>query len=381
MKKLTTFLLTLATSFTLYAQSDYADCITDGPGTCLAAGGVVAVITVYTNPISGASTVLPIRGKMFDDVLGNPLWYVITNGVFGTNVTVLPFQDVNLPEGYMLYWSGHNNPPGYPMTYSSAYPIIVESSTGGVWSNEFYFCLYGIMTQTAGCGAVPGSDAMGIVEAVLYDGSNTNGLDNSLSSTTNSIMGRFGLGSCDARYTTNGSRASVSFVYFNLPPKPTTGPLLRQPWVNILSEPFLEGWCGFSTNTVNDGSLFSGFYMCLPNRNNPQNWRYGNSPCDSNPLKQFRVRFDGNSCCASAACASAPTLAATVNGGYMVLSFQALSGFLYKVDYQNNLGTSNWLPLTPWLTLPAGPIQMFDEMTGPRRFYRLGYRTNSLILP
>jgi hypothetical protein len=169
--------------------------VTGGPGTCLSAGGVVAVITVYTNTGSGQSTVLPVRVKMFDDVVGTPQWWAITNGVFGSNVTVLPFQDVSAPQGYMLYWPEHHNPYGYPTTYSSVYPIIIESSSGGTWSNEFYFCLYGVSTAVAGCGPcqVSSGESKGIVEAFLYDGSNTNGLDNTIAGTTNSIMGRFGL--------------------------------------------------------------------------------------------------------------------------------------------------------------------------------------------
>lgn len=378
MKTLIVFLLALAIQPLAHAYSDYASCVSGGA----VAGGVVTVITVYTNHGSGQSTVLPVRVKIHDEVVNNWQWYAITNGVFGTNVTVLPFQDVTVPQGYMLYWPEHHNPYGYPMSYTSAYPIFIESSSGGVWSNEFYFCLYGLTTKVAGCGPAPcpSSDSKGIVEAFLYDGSNTNGLDITGTS-TNSIMGRFGLGACDT-YDVN-SLMSVSFVYFNLPPKPTSPPYITQPWTNILSEPFLDWWCGFdkSKPLVLDGQVYAGFIMCGPNQDDPQNWQYTNSPCDSNPLKQFRVRFDGSSCCDSAPCASAPTLKASVSGGYMVLSFQALSGLLYKVDYKNSLSISNWLSLTPWLTLPPGPIQMFDEMIEPRRFYRLGYRTNSLILP
>src|ERR1035441_644285 len=70
---------------TSQAQSDYASCITDGPATCLSAGGVVAVITVYTNSATGKSKVLPVRVKMFNDVVGNPQWNAIVPGVFGTN--------------------------------------------------------------------------------------------------------------------------------------------------------------------------------------------------------------------------------------------------------------------------------------------------------
>ena len=377
MKTLITFLLlTLTTSFALYAQSNYADCIT-GPGTCLAAGGVVTVITVYTNQATGKSTVLPVRVRMFYDVLSNPLWYVITNGVFGTNVTVLPFQDVVVPEGYMLYWTGHYN----PRSYTSYYPIIVESSTGGVWSNEFYFCLYGLTTKVAGCGPAPcpSSDSKGIVEAFLYDGSNTNGLDITGTS-TNSIMGRFGLGACDT-YDTN-SWYSVSFVYFNLPPKPTSPPYITQPWTNILSEPFLDGWCGFdkSKPLILDGQLYAGFIMCGPNQNDTQNWRYPNSPCDSNPLKQFRVRFDGSPCCGST-CATAPKLAIEVRGGQALLSFSTLSGFDYSIYWQSNLYATNWFSLTPWITGAGYVFRTNDPVTTSKRFYQLRYQTNSLILP
>ena len=357
---------------TSQAQSDYASCITDGPATCLSAGGVVAVITVYTNSATGKSKVLPVRVKMFDDVLGNPLWYVITNGVFGSNVTVLPTQDVSAPQGYMQDWPGHPAPPGYSSTYSSSYPIIIESSTSGSWSNEFYFCLYGGSTASAGCGPAPhdSSSSKGIIEAKLYDGSNTNGLDNSVAVTTNSIMGRFGLGACDTRYVTVDSRSSVAFIYFNLPPKPTTDdPVLSQPWANILSEPFLEGWCGFSTNTIN-----SGFHMCWPNANNIQNWPHYPAPCDSNPLKQFRVRFDGNQCCDSQACASTPSLIYGVSAGKMNLSFQLQPGFSYEIVYKNDLRDTNWLTLLPWIG-GTGTIILRDPMTSPKRFYRLNYTT------
>ena len=103
MKTLVSLLFTITCLvLPLQAQSPYAHCITDGIATCLAAGGVVAVVTVYTNTATGKSTVLPVRVKMFDDVVGNPKWNAIVPGVFGTNITVLPFQDVSAPQGYML---------------------------------------------------------------------------------------------------------------------------------------------------------------------------------------------------------------------------------------------------------------------------------------
>jgi hypothetical protein len=306
---------------------------------------------------------------MFDDVVGNPKWNAIVPGVFGTNITVLPFQDVSAPQGYMLTYRGQS---GYPINYSCDYPIIIESSTGGSWSNEFYFCLYGVSAATLGYGPcqVSGGFPGGIVEAKLYDGSNTNGLDINGGGVyiTNSIMGRFGLGSCDSRYVTIESRSSVSFVYFNLPPHPVNPDFYCNPIANVLNQPFVQQWCGFGTNYT------AGFIMSAVNNDNPRNWRYPGSSCDSNTNKQFRVRFDGNQCCDSQACASTPSLIYGVSAGKMNLSFQLQPGFSYEIVYKNDLRDTNWLTLLPWIG-GTGTITLHDPMTSPKRFYRLNYTT------
>jgi hypothetical protein len=272
----------------------------------------------------------------------------------------------------MLTYRGQS---GYPINYSCDYPIIIESSTGGSWSNEFYFCLYGVSAATLGYGPcqVSGGFPGGIVEAKLYDGSNTNGLDINGGGVyiTNSIMGRFGLGSCDSRYVTIESRSSVSFVYFNLPPHPVNPDFYCNPIANVLNQPFVQQWCGFGTNYT------AGFIMSAVNNDNPRNWRYPGSSCDSNTNKQFRVRFDGSPCCDSQACATAlppPSLTASDDPGYMSLSLSMQTGFTYTVFYKNSLTDSNWLPLT--ILQGNGSVTVLDLMDHPSRFYRLGYRTN-----
>lgn len=364
------------------AYSDYASCI--GNNNCsIAAGGVVAVITIYTNQATGQSTVLPVRVKMFDEVMGNWQWWAITNGVFGTNVMVLPFQDVTVPQGYMLYWPEHHSTPGYPIYYSTAYPIFIESSDGGPWTNEFYFVLQGKFTKSEYYGPTPCTrcDEWGMIDATLYDGYNPE-------SGTNYLMTRLGLGgsnvgigddsgTCETVCTNNFRRSSVAFVYFNLRPKPESCPGLTCPWSDILQEPFLEGWSGFSTNIVWDESLRSGFILIgAPNTDYTANWRYPNSPCDSNPLKQFRIRFDGDACCAEAPCASGlKLLISRISTNRLNLTFPMESGYAYQILVKKTPTDLMWVPWSP-IVEGTGTITFRDYPTLPSRMYRLGRTTN-----
>jgi hypothetical protein len=316
----------------LQAQSPYASCVVGGSSSILAAGGVIAVITVYTNPSSGKSTVLPVRVKMFDDVIDNPLWN--TNFNFGSDVTVLPVQNVSVPQGYMLNWIGHNNPSGYPVTYSSVYPIVIESTTGGSWTNEFYLTLYGSLAQIYVC-SVPGTGHRGVVVGELWSPYDTNGIPKpiTLDVAGDEMMDRGAAGAMDATQITAESRSSVAILYFNLPPA----------------------------------------IDCDKNLMN--NWLHNPFSSDTNLLKQFRVRFDGAVCCDSQACATSPNLMATKSGDHIDLSFTMQTGFMYQIYYKNNLTDSNWIIFGPSFG-GSGTLDIYDNLTGPSRFYRLGYHTN-----
>lgn len=278
-----------------------------------AAGGVVAVITVNTNLVTGESYVLPVGVQMCDEVTNNPLWYVGFN--FGSNVTILPRVNVKVSPGYIYYGPPVDGQPDY--TYSSRYPILIEASTNlcsprtNEWTTNFYLCLYDNRSQNgqAGpCQVLNTDNHLGSVAGHLYS-CITNGLDAVTTygpNITNSLMGRFGPAACDNRYDTSESRMSIAFLYFNLPPRETpiwvtwtdpwgevqTKPSICQPGTNFLQYPYQNGWCGYDTNYT------AGFSYGL-NEDNTQNWTNYPSPCDTNTysLQLFRARCEGNPGC------------------------------------------------------------------------------------
>ena len=265
-----------------------------------AAGGAIAVITVHTNLSTGESIVLPVGVKMCDEVTNNPLWYVTFD--FGPTVRILPRVNVNVSPGYIYYGPDVDGQPHY--TYSSRYPIYIESTTNlcsppcDSWNtNEYYLCLYSGRSQDgqAGpCQVLNTDNHMGSVQGKLYSGTNTNGLDMLTTygpNITNSLMGRFGIGACDNRYDDANSRSSIAFLYFNLPPRVPTG-YYCQNGTNFFQYPYQNGACGYTPDYA------PGFGFGL-NENNCQNWTNYPAPCDTNIYseKLFRARCPGNPNC------------------------------------------------------------------------------------
>ena len=162
---------------------------------------------------------------MCDEATNNPLWYVPFD--FGPKVRVLPRVNVDVSPGYIYYGPPVDGQPDY--TYSSKFPILIEATTNlcspctNEWTTNFYMCFYARRSQedVGPCQVSNTENHMGAVDAILYSGSNTNGLDMWTGSdwVTNSLMSRFGLGACDNRYDDFNSRSAVAFVYFNLPPR------------------------------------------------------------------------------------------------------------------------------------------------------------------
>lgn len=70
---------------------------------------------------------------------------------------------------------------------------------------------------------------------------------------------------------------------------------------------------------------------------------------------------------------TAPTGTATLSGdGSLRLTFAVESGFSYQVEYKNDLGDAEWLPLGPPVMAETGALVIEELMSGePQRFYRL----------
>ncbi len=264
-----------------------------------AAGGVKAVIPIYTNLLTGDSIVLPFKVKMCDEVTNNAVWYVGYD--FGPKVKILPEVTVDVSPGYIYYGPDFDGQPHY--TYSSRYPIMIEATTNlcsppcDSWFANYYLCLYEGRSQNGQggpCQVANVDDHMGSVYGKLYSGSNTNGLDMVTTygpNITNSLAGRFGPAACDNRYDDFNSRSSVAFLYFNLPPRVPTG-YYCQNGTNFFQYPYTNGMCGFTPDYA------PGFGYGL-NEDNHQNWTNYPAMCDTATYteKLFRVRCYGSTNC------------------------------------------------------------------------------------
>lgn len=393
-------LISIVFTFAMFAQSLWAD-LPSCSSYRRIAGGVIAVVMVSTNAANGTSTVLPVRVKMLPEVESNPYWSRPL--FFGTNVTVLPPQTVNVSPGYL-----QNYVTNHDVSYSCDFPIFIQSDNGdSTWTNEFYFTLQGISSEmgVAGPCQTSSESAFGSVRAGLYAGSNTNGLDvwpgGYEPNRTNSLLRRYGLGACDAKVDDYASRSTVSFVFFNLPPKNPTAicgppytdpyPCYCQPATNF----FEHMW--FADANTNDFMPYCGYDVSYPpgflidiacNYNNPQNWPYITAPCPpSGPPKTYRLLYEGSIHCnedtnnvEAIRLMIAPyrEVYSNVITSGIILSFQVNTNYWYKIEYKDNDG---WTNLFSWMKITTGGLfQIHIEFTPiipPRRFYRLGYRTTN----
>jgi hypothetical protein len=331
-------------------------------------GGVITVVTVATNTGTGHTVVLPVKIKMLPDVENNPFWHWPL--YFGSNVTILPPQNVKVISLYPFEYTIDNK----RSHYSHDYPIYIQSTTNGYqWKNEFYFTLRGISSKIKPVGACQASleqENSGFIEAALYDGSNTNGFNiigGTAPSFTNSIMERFGMGSCHAENDNSESRESVCFIFFNLPPKKYAFPdLICQPGTNYFDHLWFAGFdtngymlrCGFPLDYEH------GFVLSDANEDYPQNWPFTNAPCPPYDVtKTYRVFCGG---------ASEKIFQLRREGNNIRLISWVENCKWYAIYAGNNIANMNsWKPLTCW-NISKGEIQeTVDYRIFSPRFYQL----------
>jgi len=68
---------------------------------------------------------------------------------------------------------------------------------------------------------------------------------------------------------------------------------------------------------------------------------------------------------------TAPTLAAKINGGQLVISFASQTGATYQVQYKNALGATTWSSLGNALPGTGSTLTATDSLTAAARFYRV----------
>lgn len=327
-------------------------------------GGVIAVVTVGFDADTGNTVVLPVRLKMLPEVEGNSFWN--RSLYFGPTVTVLPPQTIQVISGYVGQYHGTRN-------YSFDYPIYIQTTTDGItWTNEFYFTLEGAAAKSNPyAGPFQSSDVFGSVRTKLYAGSNTNGLDIT-SYSTNSLMKRYGLGSCRSQNDDYDSRSTVAFVFLNLPPKLDGGiEGCSQPGTNFFEHLWFEN-CDtneFMLSYCDPLDYEPGFAIDTAcNSDNPRNWPYIDTPYPSyDARKTYRIAYDGSSF-------YPPQLLMQTSKSNISLSIDMVAGVSYSIDYTANLLNPEWHQL--WMFEGSGTVKLFDSMTNSKRFYRLNYWTN-----